>query len=303
MIDWNTHEQNALEGKFICKKIRQYIQENTSRRIVHDTPLLYLAHYEFVTMDQEETADIMYLRNIMIDRALDFQRRSNMQGKKMIINWFPTPFKKHIPLLPKASLDVEEINSATTFHSPHNFISIFRREEAPKVLIHELVHFFELDSILRSTDFGYKKRFNLQVPCLICETYSEVVAFLLNLEYVSLSTGRDIIELFIMERAFSTIQVKKILEFFNITTIDEFYKIKSNTNLFTYYVLKTALLFSIDTPTPFINMLEKTGYRINDWDQLQMAIDNGLVVLMDKLKEISQIPIEFEKTMRMTIIE
>lgn len=303
MIDWDTNERNALEGIFICKKIKRYILENTINRIVHDTPLLLLTHYEFHNTEEKETADILYLRNIMIDRALDFQMRTNMQEKKMIIYWFPTPFTKRIPSHPKESLDVEEINSATTFHSPNNFVSIFRREEAPKVLIHELVHFFELDALLRSTDFGYTKRFKLRVPCLICETYSEIVAFLLNMEYVSLSTGRDINELFIMERAFSTIQVKKILEFFNISEIDEFYKIRSNTNVFTYYILKTALLFMIDDPNTFINMLEESKFRIINMHPIKMMIDNGLLVLIDKMKEISQIPVEFKNTMRMTIIE
>ncbi len=302
-MDWDTNERNALGGIFICAKIRQYIIENTTKRIVLDTPLLLLTHYEFHNTEEKETADILYLRNIMIDRALDFQMRTNMQKKRMIIYWFPTPFKKRIPHPPKESLDVEEINSATTFHSPHNYVSIFRREEAPKVLIHELVHFFELDSRLRSTDFDYIARFKLQVPCLICETYSEVVAFLLNVEYVSLSTGRDIYELFIMERAFSTIQVKKIMEFFNINDINEFYKIRSNTNVFTYYILKTALLFMIDNPKTFINMLEKNKFRIINTEQLKIMIDNGLLVLIDKMKEISHIPVEFKNTMRMTIIE
>ncbi len=303
MIDWDTHERNALGGIFICSKIKKYIFENTIRRIVYDTPLLLLTHYEFNNTEEKEKEDILYLRNIMIDRALDFQKRTNMQKKRMIIYWFPTPFTKHIPLPPKESLDVEEINSATTFHAPHNFVSIFRREEAPKVLIHELVHFFELDSIFRSTDFGYIERFKLRVPCLICETYSEFVAFLLNVEYVSLSTGRDINELFIMEQAFSAIQVKKIMEFFDINTIDEFYKIQSDTNLFTYYILKTALIFTIDNPKLFISMLEKNGFRIINPDQIKVMIDSGLLVLIDKIKEISKIPMEFKNTMRMTIIE
>jgi hypothetical protein len=302
-MDWDSHERNALEGIFIGTKIRQYILENTTKRIVHDTPLLLLTHYEFNNTEEKEMADILYLRNIMIDRALDFQMRTNMQQKRMIIYWFPTPFKKRIPVPAKESLDVEEINSATTFHAPHNFVSIFRREEAPKVLIHELVHFFELDSLLRSTDFGYIKRFKLRVPCLICETYSEVVAFLLNAEYVGLSTGRDINELFIMERAFSTIQVKKILEFFNIHGIDEFYKLRSNTNVFTYYILKTALLFMIDNPKQFINILEKNQFKLMNMDQLRLMIDKGLLVLIGKMNEISQIPVEFKNTMRMTIIE
>ena len=50
-------------------------------------------------------------------------------------------------------------------------------------------------------------------------------------------------------------------------------------------------------------MLEKTGFRIIDIAQLKIMIDNGLLVLIDKIKEISHIPIEFKNTMRMTIIE
>lgn len=300
MIEWNSDEMIALDGKFIFKDIRAYILEKTIGKIVYDTPLLLFTTYVF--SDSAENG-IESVRQTMIERAQDFQARSNTQSKRMIIYWFPTHFKKQFPVSSKYSLDTEEINSATTFHTPDNFISIFRLEEAPKVLIHELVHFFELDAILRSSDFGYTRQFNLKVPCLLCETYSEIIAFFVNLDYVSKKTGTDVNTLYFMERAFSIIQIKKIIDFFKIKSISQFHKLKSNTNLFTYYFLKTAILLVIDHPIEFIGTLENDGFRLKNANEFKFLIDTGLHQLFEKITELPKIPNEFKKTMRMTIIE
>jgi len=300
MIEWNSDEMIALDGKFIFKDIRAYILEKTIGKIVYDTPLLLFTTYVF--SDSAENG-IESVRQTMIERALDFQARSNNQSKRMIIYWFPTHFKKQFPVSSKYSLDTEEINSATTFHTPDNFISIFRLEEAPKVLIHELVHFFELDAILRSSDFGYTRQFNLKVPCLLCETYSEIIAFFVNLDYVGKKTGTDVNTLYFMERAFAIIQIKKIIDFFKIKSISQFHKLKSNTNLFTYYFLKTAILLVIDHPIEFIGTLENDGFRLKNANEFKFLIDTGLHQLFAKITELPKIPNEFKKTMRMTIIE
>jgi hypothetical protein len=301
MIEWNSEELIALDGKFIFKDIRAHILANTIGRIVYDTPLLLFTTYVFSNSAGDN--GIETVRQTMIERALDFQVRSNNQHKRMIIYWFPTHFKKQFPISSKYSLDTEEINSATTFHYPANFISIFRLEEAPKVLIHELAHYFELDAILRSSDFGYTKQFDLNVPCLLCETYSEMIAFFVNLEYVSKKTGADLRTLYFMERAFSIIQVKKIIDFFHISNLNQFHKLKSNTNLFTYYFLKTAILLVIDDPIAFIRALENERFVLKSTSHFKFLIDSGLHQLFKQIAGLPEIPIEFKKTMRMTIIE
>jgi hypothetical protein len=299
MITWNQDEQNALKGRFISRSISEYITKNVVDRHIYKSPLLFFTTYIFNDSNLEEVDSF---RNIMIERALDFQNRTNNKKNCMVIYWFPTMFKKEFPT-DKNSLDVEEINSATTFHYPNNpFISIYRLEEAPKVLYHELSHFFKLDDILSYyDDDDYTRKFNLKVPCLLCETYSELLAFFLNLEDISKRTGDDFLELYTIEYTFSILQTQKILDFYNVSNDSQFDRIKSNTNVFTYFILKTAILKTISDPLLFLKEREKYDFKLHSSDYLKNCINEGLHLLFDE--KIPKIPEELKKTLRMTIIE
>ena len=121
MITWNQDEQEALKGRFVSNSIGEYIVKNTVDRLIYKSPLLFFTTY---ILNDSNLVDVDTVRNIMIERALDFQNRTNNKTERMVIYWFPTMFKKEFPT-DKNSLDVEEINSATTFHNPINpFISI-----------------------------------------------------------------------------------------------------------------------------------------------------------------------------------
>ena len=299
MITWNQDEQEALKGRFISSSIGEYIVKNVVDRHIYTSPLLLFTTYIF---NDSNIEDIDSVRNIMIERALDFQNRTNNKTNRMVIYWFPTMFKKEFPT-DKNSLDVEEINSATTFHNPVNpFISIYRFEEAPKVLYHELAHFFKLDDILSYyDDADYTRKFNLKVPCLLCETYSELLAFFLNLEDISKRTGYDFLELYTIEYTFSILQTQKILDFYNVSNDQQFDRIKSNTNVFTYFILKTAILKTIRDPILFLKEREKYDFKLHSSAYLKKRIDEGLHLLFDE--KIPEIPNELKKTLRMTIIE
>ena len=299
MITWNQDEQEALKGRFISSEIGEYIHKNVVDRHIYNSPLLLFTTFIFSDSD---IGKIEYIKKIMIERALDFQQRTNNKTNRMIIYWFPTKFKKEFPKN-KNSLDVEEINSATTFHYPNNpFISIYRLEEAPKVLYHELSHLFKLDDILSyNDDLNYSKKFSLNVPCLLCETYSELLALLLNVEDLSKRTGVDFNELYTIEYTFSILQTQKILDFYKVTHIGEFNRIISNTNVFTYFILKTAILKMIDDPKLFLEDREKDRFKLHSSSFLKKLIDDGLEQLFDE--RIPTIPPELKKTLRMTIIE
>ena len=299
MITWNQDEQEALKGRFVSNSIGEYIVKNTVDRLIYKSPLLFFTTY---ILNDSNLVDVDTVRNIMIERALDFQNRTNNKTERMVIYWFPTMFKKEFPT-DKNSLDVEEINSATTFHNPINpFISIYRFEEAPKVLYHELSHFFKLDDILSYyDDADYTRKFNLKVPCLLCETYSELLAFFLNLEDISKRTGYDFLELYTIEYTFSILQTQKILDFYNVSNDSQFERIRSNTNVFTYFILKTAILKTIIDPILFLKEREKYDFKLHSSDYLKNLINEGLDLLFDE--KIPKIPNELKKTLRMTIIE
>lgn len=300
MITWNREEKDALKGRFITPTVCHFILNNTIRRITYNTKLLLWNTYIF---NNSDTDNIINIQNMMIQRALDFQKRSEQDDTQMKIYWFPTEFKKQIPTN-KSSLDVEEINSACTFHFPENsFIAIYRLEEAPKVLYHELIHYFELDNIIPiDEDQEYIKRFNLRSPCLLRETYCEIMGLLLNIEDISKRQDEDFDKLYKIEYAFSLLQTQKILDFFNIRNEREFNRLISNTNVFTYFILKTAMLLSIKNPLNFLKQMEMNKFRLHSLDFLKMNINNGMTVLFRLNVKINDIPY-LKNTLRMTIIE
>ena len=299
MITLNKHEKDALSGRFVSTSIANFINNNTIDRITYKSSYLLWNTYIFSNSDRQK---IVNIQNDMIERALSFQKRSGKQNTPMIIYWFPTEYKKQMPVS-KRSLDVDEINSASTFHSPGNsFIAIYRIEEAPKVLFHELIHFFELDNILPyGDDLEYKTRYRLKVPCLLREAYCELMGLLLNVESISKKTGVDFNTLYSIEYAFSMFQKQKILDFYNISNQHDLNKMESNTNVLTYFILKSAILISIKNPLDFFKERELHGFKLHSESFLKDLIENGLTKLFRE-KILVEIP-ELKNTLRMTIIE
>ena len=299
MLNWTKNEIDALSGRFISSEILDFILNNTIDRHTFKTDLIQWNTYIFNNSNIDK---IIHIENMMIKRALDFQKRSNNTSIPMIIYWFPTDYKKELPR-DKKSLDVNEINSAATFHGQLNkFIALYRLEEAPKVLYHELIHYFELDSIIPyGEDSEYTIQFNLKSPCLLRETYCELMALLLNVEDISIRENKNFMELYSIEYAFSILQKDKILNFFNIKNASDFHKLKSDTNVFTYFICKTAILLSIDNPIDFLKKMEEKHFKLHSIQFLKSFINNGFDLLFKEKVDLN-LPI-LNNTLRMTIIE
>jgi hypothetical protein len=299
MFNWNKQEIDALSGRFVSSSILNFILNNTINKLTYTTNLIQWNTYIFRNTNIDKIKEV---QDIMVNRALEFQKRSKKMDTPMIIYWFPTDYKKEIPK-DKKSLDVNEINSACTFHIPGNqFIALYRFEEAPKVLYHELIHYFNLDDIIPfGEDIEYKNRFNLKSPCLLRETYCEIIALLLNIEDVSKRENKNFMDLYNIEYAFSILQKDKILNFFDIKDENGFNKLVSDTNVFTYFILKTAILLTIKDPLIFLKQMENNNFKLHSIQFLKSIINSGLELLF-KEKVFINIPY-FNNTLRMTIIE
>jgi hypothetical protein len=289
--------------RFVTKNIIDYIIDNT-----HGIALINTPEYSITTFlidDKELDNDIYDIEN----RVKFFlnQIKPSIEQLPIKIYWFPTHFLKIIPS-DKKSLDVNEINSACTIHFgsvSNSLIVIYRYEEAKKVLFHELIHLFSLDTdIPTKLEYKIRNQYNLDImlPCSLAETYAEFMGCLLNIYYISKEDTNKFNIYLAIEQAFSLYQVNKILNFFNIYDINELNKLSSNTNLMTYYFLKTALLTHPNVNNFFYSLLENKFKLDNHHlsffekylDNLQ-NIPKYLINLKDiKLDELS---------MRMTIVE
>lgn len=157
-------------------------------------------------------------------------------------------------------LDYENVNTGITTSCPKNGeIIIFRKEEWFKVFIHETFHSFGIDfsSNLNNDNNYYSKEltrniFKVNSIINLYEAYTEFWAEIIHSICISffittekrdfLSTAIYLIE---TEKKYSFYQMTKVLHHMNVKYSDIYIKssnFKENTNVLSYYILKTILL-------------------------------------------------------------
>ena len=188
-------------------------------------------------------------------------------SSKLVVYLYFTGLQKKLPKNNLDILDHNHINTAFTTTCPKDSeIVIFRHEEWFKVFIHETFHNFGLDfSDMNNVDctkkilgfFPVKSHVNLY------EAYSEFWAEIMNASFCSFFSLKNKTdksefltncEFFInFERSYSFFQLVKTLNFMGLQYKDLYSKTnestllrnnlyKENTNVLSYYVIKTILM-------------------------------------------------------------
>jgi hypothetical protein len=207
------------------------------------------------------------------------------QDTKIVINVdiFLTQFKKLMNKDTKI-LGPREINSG--FAERNKKLCIFRSEELNKVLVHELIHYLDLD--LQDVDFkDFYKFFNISPnqKVLLNEAYTEIIAILINsiIDSDNITSNRTILN---NELKFSFYQVAKILLFYGFADANEFFqantntKFKQNTSIFSYFIVKTILLYNLNT---FLDLYYKNKIHRGNFKELILKlIDSKIIQLINK---------------------
>jgi hypothetical protein len=167
------------------------------------------------------------------------------------VDIYLTPFKKKCDYYkPLEILGPREINSGASIVWKKLFV--FRQEELNKVLVHELVHYLALD--LHEVPFAnFSDYFNVSSnnKVLLNEAYTEIMGLLINTCIYS-DKFSVVKELLNKELKYSMYQSAKILTIFNFENADQFFKkcdgdkFKQNTDIFSYFIVKTAILMDLD---------------------------------------------------------
>ena len=173
------------------------------------------------------------------------------------------------------SIDPDNINSGATL--PGVFIYLWRKEEIIKVLIHEIVHYLDLDMIDYQNKFKILyKNINLDAKMVNPnEAYTEILAlFLMSVwSYYNRELNEDINNFvskrLTIELGWSYHQINKILKYFKCyDNYDELFnnkcKFRQRTNVLSYFILKTYFLQNIN--------LVLDEFRL---DNLYMTKDNA----------------------------
>lgn len=201
---------------------------------------------------------------------------------ELSIKLFLTGFKKRFPNGRKQDLTPYNVNSGVTYYykfSNHRNVIIFREEELLKVLMHEMIHAYKLDSTDMDVGLESKIRdyFGRKSKIYLNESYTDTLACLYNVLCFSLIwshiTGRNLRQSFYMfldrERSYILAKARDVLlhegfEFdknglINVVSKDE------KTHVISYYVLKAVNFCFIDSFIRFlipnnIDMKDDKGY-------------------------------------------
>lgn len=233
----------------------------------------------------------------------------NIKDPQLTLNIISTDIKKNFPSIKNNHITSENVNTGSRCD---NTITIWRNEEIYKVLIHELIHYLGFDSSILF-DKNICNNFNIDGNILISEGYTEAIALIIHSIYVMSklykSFNNEIFKKIILyEINFSLYQCKKILNHFDITSIDNFLikkkqTIKQTTDVFSYFFIKTILILSLNKLLSFIKLDYKIGNRINEFGTMITDKNkwNHFMELINKLKNIND---EFIKnTLRMSCLQ
>lgn len=172
-------------------------------------------------------------------------------------------------------LTAENANSGFTFPS-RNEIYIFREEEYPKVLLHELIHHIELvdnQNYKESNKMALRRHFNITDDTILIlnETIVEMWALILHLLFISREYNLDFKELFDIESKYSLFKTYQILK------LRETYKNKKwcdRCNIYSYIVFKTIILMNIHE---FLNKIY--SYPYDDTKVANFIIQNSSSII------------------------
>jgi hypothetical protein len=157
------------------------------------------------------------------------------------IDFLFTDVKKTLP--PKNELIGQD--TLNTGYTIDNLIVVYREEEWLKVFIHECMHLFEYDGILRDKSELLYSLFPVNKNILLNESYSEIWARILNCCMISVVNDIPVKILLKKESEFSKKQMIKILNHMNLTYNDLFNPtivFHEKTNAFAYIVLGAILM-------------------------------------------------------------
>lgn len=142
-------------------------------------------------------------------------------------------------------------------------ILLTRKEELIKLLIHELIHYAELDDYLKI----YKN-------CKLNEAYTEFLSIIIFYSIISLLKNKDYNELIKQETLYSQKLAKRILNYFNLSP-EIFFKSNYeiiNNNLYTYEYIFLRGIYLMNYNLLIDKLLQK-----------KFKSDNEILILLLKL--------------------
>lgn len=223
--------KSYFTGDFYIQEVIDYIDNITNIYEFTDANITVVVYY-----NKKEKIDFDFIRRV-IKRGITI-----IKDKKIKITLLLSPAKKILET--NKVLSPYNANSGFTFISS-NEIFIFRKEEFPKVIIHELIHH---DKNIHSNNFKSENKqlllskFNIRPDCklILNETIIELWATIIHLSFVSKEYKVDFKKLLQTELTYSLYKSHQLLELQKKQPQQLWF---DKCNIYCYIIFKTILFY------------------------------------------------------------
>ena len=303
IIDLKHENHFPINAKIKIKELLNYVY---NVELIIDNRVTNI----FLFTEDVNSINKKYIMIIIVWLNIVNKYSSKKCTKKLNIYLYLIDYKK---ILPNSNHDIgtDHINSGFSYAGcmNQNEITVFRKEEWFKVLIHETIHAFNLHFDLKSNDYiniMLNNFYNLNIDYCAFEAYCECWALLWNSmfhAYIKTKSYESFLiklkMIYSMECKFTNNQCKKLSNHIGLN--DEFYKenYKENTPVFSYFFLKRNLLLNIDE---FLNFCENNNKSMLNFDTNRENIDLFLNIIKKK-DNTNIIILNNDNNSRMTLFE
>jgi hypothetical protein len=303
-------ENHVEENKFTSKEIIDDIKKN----LIHGYRIVY-ENNEIIYFTNKKTISKYVYHICKIIKSLKILfNRENIPQK---LTFFESSKKKTFPKNKNKILGPTECNSGVTFttFSQHKNgeITLYRKEEILKVLIHELIHANLIDSniFLSKNSEKINDYFCVKYNILLNETYTETMATIMNILYIGIihkMKKLEINKLFQNEVKYSIYICSKIMKYYNFKDFNVFKKRENEcnsffpqaTNVVAYYLFKPILLLNYKI---YGSLLKKYSHHYKI--KTELFNEELIKLIIKKIDSFDLFEIKNDKnnSLRMTLYE
>lgn len=262
-IDYNIQEcpTPKLDSRFISKSLVNKIKKKMNHSF-----LVNFKNNRIIITNNKDHVDYQLFMKLVNAINLIKKIVGNSDPNNICI-WL-SDYKKRYPKKGEI-IGSDNVNSGSCeiYNYKNGDIYIWRREEVRKVLIHELLHSLKIDYEISNSghlDNKIKNDFNVNRDININEAYAESLATIINCMIIAIEKKKDykyFKKLIEKEVNYSEGQVNRLLEFNGFNNLTELKRkkidnkiFKQNSSIFSYYIMKTALINNLDEYNKFLRM-------------------------------------------------
>ncbi len=280
--NYNYIPQEIRKSRFLEFAAKKYIYRATVK--IHQRTFNFMIMH-FQNVPKEENLQIVKQACLWLLIASNYApiHCSNVVN----VNFYMTDAKKILPQNPGEHINMFHVNTAltTACNASQTTINLFRKEEWFKVFIHETFHNLGMDFSSFEAACGIINKeilhtFHINSRVRLYETYCEMWAEIINIVILTTTEHMRMFPANIikivehclqLERAFSLFQTVKILKYFGIKYADLLNpngsareKYKERTEVFSYFVLKSILMYDTNMFVEWCVTHNRNGLQFNN---------------------------------------